>query len=194
MTQPPDDHLKVLWQGQETETKPMSVEAIRARARRYNNLRRGVFAFGVTLALVEIGVFGRFALTLPLPGATPRVGLLIVLVGLGWMIARISLLAPRRFPDARASGENILEFHLTELHRARATFGGQLVMAGPALLGLVIFVVGVMIGRPRVALYCAPFLVLIGLWFVGAWWMVRRGERARLNKLAEIEATQVEGG
>jgi hypothetical protein len=189
MSQPPDDHLKALWQGQETENKPMSVDAIRARAARFTNLRRMVFLFGLVLMLTEIVIFGRFALVLP--GTVTRVGLLMILVGLGWMIARFSLLAPRRFPDAKASGETILEYHVMELQR-RETFRSQVVMVGPLLLGAAIFVVGIMIARPRVALQAAPLLVLIGLWLVGAWWMLRVGERKRLRKLAEIEATRVE--
>jgi hypothetical protein len=189
MSQPPDDHLKALWQGQETENKPMSVDAIRARAARFTNLRRIVFLFGLVLMLTEIVIFGRFALVLP--GTVTRVGLLMILVGLGWMIARFSLLAPRRFPDAKASGETILEYHVMELQR-RETFRSQVVMVGPLLLGAAIFVVGIMIARPRVALQAAPLLVLIGLWLVGAWWMLRVGERKRLRKLAEIEATRVE--
>jgi hypothetical protein len=189
MSQPPDDHLKALWQGQETENKPMSVDAIRARAARFTNLRRMVFLFGLGLMLTEIVIFGRFALVLP--GTVTRVGLLMILVGLGWMIARFSLLAPRRFPDAKASGETILEYHVMELQR-RETFRSQVVMVGPLLLGAAIFVVGIMIARPRVALQAAPLLVLIGLWLVGAWWMLRVGERKRLRKLAEIEATRVE--
>jgi hypothetical protein len=189
MSQPPDDHLKALWQGQETENKPMSVDAIRARAARFTNLRRIVFLFGLVLMLTEIVIFGRFALILP--GTVTRVGLLMILVGLGWMIARFSLLAPRRFPDAKASGETILEYHVMELQR-RETFRSQVVMVGPLLLGAAIFVVGIMIARPRVALQAAPLLVLIGLWLVGAWWMLRVGERKRLRKLAEIEATRVE--
>ena len=120
MTQPPEDNIKALWQGQKTETKPMSVDAIRARAARFNNLRRGVFLLGVALMLVEIGVFGRFALTLPLPGTAPRVGLLVILVGLGWSDRAFhTLLAPKRLPRRdEASGESILEYHRTELQRA----------------------------------------------------------------------------
>jgi hypothetical protein len=169
----------------------MSVNAIRARAARFANVRRGVFLFCLALILAEIVIFGRFVLTLPLPGTGARVGLLIILVGLGWMIARVSILAPRRFPDAKASGESILEYHRTELQR-RETFGDMVLTAAPVLLGATIFVVGVMIARPRLALPVSPFLLLIGLWLVGAWRMARRGERARLRKLAEIEATRVE--
>ena len=153
----------------------MSVDAIRARAVRFTNLRRGAFLLGIVLILAEMVIFGRFVLTLPLPGTMARVGLLVVLVGLGWMFARLSLLAPQRFPDAKASGGTILEYHRAELQRAHTTFGSQVVMAGPVLLGAAIFVVGVIIARPRIAPQAAPFLVLIGLWFVGLWWMVWTG-------------------
>jgi hypothetical protein len=192
MTQPPDDHIKALWQGQETETKPMSVEAIRARAARFATWRRLAILFGFTLMLAEIVVFGRYILIIPDPGA--RIGFIAILVGLGWMIARYSLLLPRRFPNAKASGESILEFHRTELERTRATFGSMLVMAGPMLLGVIIFVIAVAITHPhRSFLNAAPVLALMGLWLVSAWWLARWTEKKRLRKLAEIEATRVEG-
>ncbi len=191
MTQPPEDQLKVLWQGQEMETTPMSVDAIRARAARFTKRRHWGFLFGLVLILAEIVIFGRYALILP--GTAARVGMLAILVGLGWMIARFSLLAPRRFPDAKASGESILEYHRTELKRTRETFGSLLVMVGPVLLGMVIFVVGATVTFPRHGfLNALPIMALIALWLVGAWWIVRRGERKRQLKLAELEATRVE--
>jgi len=191
MTQPPDDHLKTLWQGQETETRAMSVDAIRTRAARYTTRRRWVYLFGVALMLAEIAMFGRYALIAPSIGA--RIGLLAILVGLGWMIARFSLLAPRRFPDASASGESILEFHRTELQRNRETFGGLLVMVGPVLLGVVIFgVAGMTTGPHHSLMQGTPLFGLMALWLVAAWWIARRGERKRQRRLAEIEATRVD--
>lgn len=191
MTQPPEDHLKVLWQGQKTETKPMSVDAIRARAARFTARRRWTFLFGLVLILAEIVIFGRYALILP--GTAARVGMLAILVGLGWMIARFSLLAPQKFPDGTASGGSILEYHRSELQRSRETFGSLLVMVGPVLLGMVIFVVGATLTLPRRGfLNALPILALIVLWLVAAWWIVRRGEQKRQRKLAELEATRVE--
>ena len=40
MSQPPDDHLKALWQGQETETPVMTLQAVRALARNHSNHQR----------------------------------------------------------------------------------------------------------------------------------------------------------
>ena len=191
MSQPPDDHLKALWQGQQTETTPMSVEAIRARAARFTTRRRWMFLFGIVLILAEIVIFGRYAPILP--GAAAWVGMLAILVGLGWTIARFSLLAPRKFPDADASGGSILEYHRSELQRTRETFGSLLVMVGPLLLGMVIFVVGATITLPRRGfLSAAPILALIALWLAVAWWMARRTEQKRQRMLAEIEATRAE--
>lgn len=191
MSQPPDEHLKALWQSQETETATMTAQAVRARAARFTNRRRWMFLFGFALMLVEIVIFGRYALILP--GTAARIGMLAILVGLGWMIARFSLLAPRRFPDAKATGESFLEYHRTELQRTRETFGGLLVMVGPLLLGMIVFVVGAAISSPRRGLLNAlPILALIGLWLVVAWWIVRRQERKRRQRLAELDATRVE--
>jgi len=168
----------------------MSVAAIRKRAARFTNLRRAVFLLGLVLMLGEAVIFGRIAPVLP--GTVTQIGMLTVLVGLGWMIARVSLLAPRRLPDAKASGESILEYHRAELQRGGETFRDLLVMAGPALLGCAVVVVGLMIARPRATLQAAPLLALLGLWVVGAWWMAKRAQRVRQRKLAEIEATRVE--
>ena len=191
MSRPPDEHLKALWQGQETEARTMSVDAIRARAARYAIRRRWVYLFGFALMLAEVVVFGRYALIISNTGA--RVGLLVILVGLGWMIARFSLLAPRKLPGASASGASILEFHRTELQRHRETFGDLLVMVGPVLLGIVMFGIAAMTTGPRHSLMQgAPLFGLLALWLVAAWWIARRSERRRQRRLAEIEATRIE--
>ena len=191
MTQPPDDHLKALWQGQETETKPMSVEAIRTRAARYTTRRRWTFLFGLTLMLAEIVVFGRYALTFPTTGG--RIGLIAILVGLGWMTAQFTRRWPGRLPEAKATGGSILEFHRSELERQRETIGSRIMMVGPVLIGALIFIVAGMIsGRHRGIVGGATTLALIGLWVAGAFWISGRQERMRQRRLAEIEATRVE--
>jgi uncharacterized membrane protein len=191
MTQPPDDHLKALWQGQETETKPMSVEAIRTRAARYTTRRRWTFLLGFTVALVEIVVFGHYVLVIP--NTVARIGLLVILVGLGWMIARLSVRWPGKVPGAMASGGSILEFHRIELQRHPETFGALMILAGPMLLGVVIFAAaGVTSGPHPSAMKGAPILALLAFWLIVAWWSVRRAERNRQRRLAEIEATRVE--
>ncbi|HEX4711201.1 hypothetical protein [Phenylobacterium sp.] len=193
MSQPPDDHLKALWKGQETETTPMSVDAVRTRAARFTARRRATYLVGLAVMLAEIVIFGRYALLLP--GVGLRAGMLATLVGLGWMIAFLTVRRPGRLPDAKTSGADILEFHRTELQRQRTTFGDLLVMVGPVLAGMLIFVVAAIFsGRhlSRGLLNAAPLLGLIGLWLVAAWWFARRQERRRLRQLAEIDATRLD--
>ena len=52
MSQPPDDRLKALWQGQDTETPEMTAIAIRALARNYGDNLRGRIWIGVTFGSV----------------------------------------------------------------------------------------------------------------------------------------------
>lgn len=193
MTQPPEDHLKALWQGQETETTPMSVDLIRTRAARFTARRRATYLFGFALMLAEIVIFGRYALILP--GLGVRAGMLAILVGLGWMIALLTVRRPGRLPDAKVSGADILEFHRTELQRQRTTFGDLLVMVGPMLAGMLIFIAAAVFSGGNLGrglMNAAPVLGLIGLWLVMTWWFARRQERRWRRQLAEIEATRVE--
>jgi hypothetical protein len=191
MSQPPDDHLKALWQGQDTETKPMTVDAIRARAARYTMRRRWTFLFGFTLMLAEIVVLGRHVLVFPTAGG--RVGLIAILVGLGWMTAQFTRRWPGRLPEAKATVGTILEFHRSELERQRETFGSLMMMVGPVLVGVLIFIgAGMVSGRHRGIVGGATTLALIGLWLACAFWISGRQERTRQRRLTEIDATRVE--
>ena len=191
MSQPPDDHLKALWQGQDTETKVMSVDAIRTRAARFTFRRRLSYLFSFALIAVEVVMFGRYALILPDVGA--RIGMLAVLVGLGWTTARFSLGWPGKFPDAKASGGTLLEFHRTELQRQQVNFASMMVTVGPLLLAILFSMTLAVLNDPRRRwLNIVPVLVLMAIWLVAAWFMSRRAERRRREKLAELDATRIE--
>jgi hypothetical protein len=191
MSQPPDDHLKALWQGQDRETKVMSVDAIRTRAARYTFRRRLGYVFGFTLIAIEVVMFGRYALILPNVGA--RIGMLAVLVGLGWVTARFSVRWPGKFPGAVASGSTLLEFHRTELQRQQVTFASMMVTVGPLLLAIVLSMALAILNDPhRRWMNVVPVLVLMAIWLVAAWFLSRRAERLRREKLAELDATRVE--
>jgi hypothetical protein len=191
VTQPPDNDLKALWQGQPTEIKLMSATAIRARAARYTTRVRWGYGLGLALMLAEMLIFGRYALIAP--NMYARAGLLVILVGLGWMLARFTLGWPRKFPAARASGETILEFHRSELQRQSVTFANMMVTVGPVLLGAIIFAAAGALTHPnpnRVA-WALPIGLMV-LCLVAAWWLTRRQEQKRLRQIAEIDATRPE--
>ena len=86
MTQPPEDQLKALWQGQETETKPMSVEAIRARAGAYRSRMRRYYLVASMIWAAETLFFAYAAWTAR--NDTIRTGDLLMIPALGWMIWR----------------------------------------------------------------------------------------------------------
>jgi len=191
VTQPPEDHLKALWQGQLTETKPMTVEAVRARAARFVLGKRLTYLFTFTLLAIEVALFGHFALTTTNPGA--KVGLLVILVGLGWATARFSLSWPKQMPGSAASGQALLEFHRAELERAQVGFGRLMMLVGPMIAGLVIFAVGGALYGPRPDLMrSAPLLATLAVWFVVAWFVSRRAAGIRRKRLEELDATRVE--
>ena len=118
MTQPPDDHLKALWQGQETESPAMTATAIRALARNYGENFRGRIWLGLAIAAFEVVVFGLYAWRAA--NDVLRVGYLIILAGVGWMTWRILGKRPGRLPPPDASTKALIEFHRAELEHQRS--------------------------------------------------------------------------
>lgn len=191
MSQPPEDHLKALWQGQPTESPVMTVQAVRARAARFVLGKRLTYMFTFALLAFEVAAFGHFAFTTTNPGA--KVGLLAILVGLGWATALFSLGWPRRMPGSAASGQALLEFHRAELERQQVGFKRTMLVVGPMIAGLVIFAVGAALYAPHPNLMrAAPLMGFLAIWFVVAWFMARLAERRRRKRLAELDATRVD--
>jgi hypothetical protein len=191
MTQPPEDQLKALWQGQDAEIEAMSVDAIRRRAIRYTTRRRRAFLFALALLAAEVVMFGYFALIMPTQGT--RIGMLAILVGLGWTIARFSLTWPGRLPNAAASGAAILEFHRGELQRMPTSFSAAAVMFGPMIVGILIFLAAAITGATHGKLAnAAPILALVVVWLGAASWLQRSADRKRRRLLEEVDATRVE--
>jgi hypothetical protein len=169
----------------------MSVDAIRMRAARFTFRRRLSYLFGLALMAFEMVAFGHYALTAT--NLAVRIGVLVILIGLGWAIARFTLGWPARFPGSRASSGTILEFHRAELQRQRITFTNLMVTVGPMLIGLLILAGAGMFTGPHARLVNgAPMLGLLGVWLVMAWWLARRAERKRQRQIAEVDATRPE--
>jgi hypothetical protein len=191
MTERPEDNLQALWQGQQSEAKPMTVAAIRGRAARYTLVKRGSYLFAFALIALEVVMFSHYVLTIHKP--LVQAGMLVVLIGLGWLTAIYSLGWPRRMPGSGASATSLLEFHRNELQRQKVGFGTLMYMSGPLLAGVVLSAVGGMLSAPHVRLVqAAPVFVLLGAWVVAAWFLSRRAERIRREKLAELEATRID--
>jgi hypothetical protein len=186
MSQPPDDNLKALWRGQETETTTMTVEAIRALARNHGAHVRDKFLMGAVLVAIEALFFGVMAWRAP--NNVARVGDVMVLAGLAWMIWRLQARLPGSLPAAGASAETLIDFHRAELQRQGRGYGDLMLIAGPMILGLLVLIYGMALTRPEAGLRnVGPILVLLGVWFVAAWFVQRRQARGLQDQIEELD-------
>jgi hypothetical protein len=186
VTQPPEDPIKALWQGQHPETDRMTLQAIRALARTYTDGVRDRMLMTVALIVVETAIFG--VLAWRAPNAPMRVGYLLVLVGLAWMAWRVWARRPGRLPGAESSAATLLDFHRKQLLRQRFSYGDMLVATGPTIAGLVVVIYGMHVLRPQAGWdKFGPFFVLMALWFVGAWIVQRRQARRLRDRIDEVD-------
>jgi hypothetical protein len=191
MTQPPEDHLKALWKGQETEVQPMSVEAIRMRADAYQTrLRRRYVAVAIMLVGETIAL-AWFAWTAR--NTVIRTGDLLFIVAIAWMAWRLRDRWPRELPGNLGSARALVEFHGTELQRQKFRAGSMMISLGPALVALVVLLVGMRTqeGRPTWG-HWWPIAALTALWVVALWWQVRRHVRQWRRQVEEVDATPLD--
>ena len=90
-------------------------------------------------------------------------------------------------------GLALLEFHRGELQRQRVGFGTLMIVVGPLLVAMLIFVFAAGLYAPRPSLTRGlPLLAGMAIWLVAAWFLSRRAERLRREKMAELDATRIE--
>jgi len=186
MTQPPEDHLKTLWQGQETEIPTMTAMALRALARNYGDDIRGRIWIGLSIAALEVVAFGVFAWRAP--NDVARAGYLVILAGVAWMTWRIVGKRPGRLPPAAASATALIDFHRAELERQRTGFGWMTATAAPIFVGVLVATVGLRQARPDMSLAnLAPLAVLVIAWWIAAFVIQRRQSKRLAERIAEMD-------
>ena len=191
MIQPPDETLKALWKGQETETQPISLTAIRLRADAYRSRTRQRYLALCGLLATETLIFAGFAWTAR--NATIRAGDLMMIAAIAWMLWRVRDRWPNALPDSRASAATLIEFHRQELLRERFRLGYMLTTLGPILLSAAIMLAGMGSTEEGFRLaHWAPYIALTLAWIAALAWIVRRN-RARLQRqIDEVDATRIE--
>ena len=186
MSQPPDDHLKALWQGQEPESEKMTATAIRALARNYGDNLRGRIWIAVTVGVFEVLLFGLQAWRAP--NDVLRAGDLIIMAGGVWMIWRIVARRPGRLPPPEASSAALIEFHRAELVRQPTNASWMIVTAAPISVGMAVVLIGTQRARPSVNwVNFAPLFVLIAVWLVWAFILQKREAKRRAEQIAEMD-------
>src|SRR5436190_1984356 len=191
MSQPPDDHLKALWQGQKTEQIPMSVEAIRARAGAHSDRLRRWYLAASTIWAAETVFFAYAAWTAR--NDTIRLGDLLMIPALGWMIWRSRDRWPAPLPDANASAAVLIDFHRRELMRQRFRFSAMAITLAPTLLAVAVMLVGMHSpADPQTLVQWSPLIALTALWIGLFWWIVRRQQRKLRRQIEEVDATRLD--
>jgi hypothetical protein len=186
MTQPPDDHLKALWQGQEKESPTMTAIAMRALARNYVDSFRARIWLGVTVAIFEVFLFGLQAWRAP--NDIFRAGDMIIMAGGVWMIWRIVAKRPGRLPPPEASTATLIEFHCAQLERQPTGASWMATTAAPIFLGMIVVLVGMQRARPNMSrVNFAPFLVLVIVWWIWALVLQKRQAKRRAEQIAEMD-------
>ncbi|WP_309603850.1 hypothetical protein [Phenylobacterium sp.] len=186
MSQPPDDHLKALWQGQQTETPAMTAQAVRMLARNYADNFRARIWLGVTFAIFEVFLFGLQAWRAPT--GYLRAGDMIMMAGGVWMIWRIVAKRPGRLPPPEASTATLIEFHRAQLERQPTGASWMAVTAAPIFLGMAVVLVGLQRARPNMSLAnFAPVVVLIIVWCIWAFVLQKRQAKRRAEQIAEMD-------
>ncbi|HEY8004087.1 MAG TPA: hypothetical protein VIE16_07660 [Phenylobacterium sp.] len=183
MSLPPDDHLKALWKGQETEHPPMSVATIRAIAeRRRQQIRQGLIAFCVVSAVAAPSFVWR---AWSADDALIRAGALIVVAGYAWMVWRGLRTWPRRLPGDAASAAVLVDFHRRQLVRQQMSLGQMVVTVGPIVTGFLVMVAGM--HRRERGDNAWVLVALVALWFALMYLVLQIRRRRVQAKLDELD-------
>ncbi len=185
-----DQDLKALWRNQQTETGPMSIEQIHARAFQSRIQFRNLVEY-VASALV-LAIFGFYAVFFPHP--LMKLGAVMVMIGaavMAWQLHRRA--SARVLPPGAAAGAS-LAFHRAELVRQRDALSSAFWWyIAPFVPGMAVFVAGMALARPGTSLgHLAPLGVLIAA-YLAAWFLMNRGAAKRLQaEIDDVEALMKE--
>lgn len=175
----PDQDLKALWRTQETETHPMSIELIHARAFQSRVKGRNVIEYVACAAVVALFL----GYSVFFPHVLIKLGSVMVAIGavvIAWQLHRRG--SARSLPVGASAGSS-LAFHRAELVRQRDALRSAVWWyLAPMAPGLTVFMAGLTQARPNGSLAnLIPVIALIGL-YLGAWTLMNRAGTKRLQR------------
>ena len=188
MSQPPDDHLKALWQSQETETPAMTTQAVRMLVNDYQTTARRNLCIGLGVCVLSAGFFAFCARIAP--NALVRIGDLIMLAwtpGMAWIIWR-------RLPPRASLGETstlgLIDFHRAQVAREGWTLRSSATLVAvmlPIFAGMAVILAGIWPKASRMYVQLLPILILLLVWMVIFVLQLRRQNRRVRDRLREID-------
>jgi undecaprenyl pyrophosphate phosphatase UppP len=187
MSQPPDDRLKALWQGQDTETPTMTAQALRMLVNDQHSAARRATAARLTVGALCAAVFIGCAWTAP--NTLVRTGDLVMLAwtpGMLWFVWRRW---PARMPGGEASAAGLIDFYRAQVVRQAPDLRLIAAMLIPVFAGLAVVMAGVWAKASR--LHFAPLIpiaVLLAIWAVAFILQLRRQRRRVRDRLRELDA------
>jgi len=189
MSQPPEDQMKALWQGQEPENPAMTVAAIRLLVKDNQAHQRHFQLFGLGVTVLATGIWIWCAWTAPTP--LVRIGDLIML---GWMPVMLWMLyrrRPGRAPGTETTAQGLLDFYRAEVLRQAPDMRLVGLSLAPLAVGMALIgseVIKKLMHRPDLWLQASPLGVLMVLWVVVFVRQTRRAKRKVAERLRDIDA------
>jgi hypothetical protein len=187
MSQPPDDHLKALWQGQETETPTMTALAVRMLVNDYQAASRRKVLVALGISVASAAFFAWCARVAPNP--TVRIGDLIMLAwtpAMAWIIWRRR---PTGAPGGETSTLGLIDFHRAQVAREAPDLRLMAALLLPMFTGMV--VIGAGVWASARGMHFLPFIppsILLAIWVVVYVLLLRRQARRVRDRLREIDA------
>lgn len=186
MSQPPDDHLKTLWQGQQTETPPMTAQAVRMLVNDYQTAARQKVLVALAISILSAAFFAWCARVAP--NGMVRIGDLMMLAWTpvtAWIIWRRK---PPRVPARTASTLDLIDFHRAQVARERPDLRLIAVTLVPMSAAMAVILIGVWPKTPKMYLQLLPPVILLAVWLVIFVRQLRRQRRRVADRLREIDA------
>jgi hypothetical protein len=191
----PSDDLKNLWQSQNVEATPMSLDEIRRRAGRFHSRIRWRNMREYAAMAFVVATFGYYIYKFPDP--LMRAGSVLVIAGAIYMAWQLHKRAPANTPPADGVLASCLEFHIQELERQRHALSTVWSWyLAPALPGLIVFLTGcVSAGRASLrhhgallVLWWIGLMGIMGLAFWGVWKLNQRAAWKLQRRIDELQS------
>jgi Flp pilus assembly protein TadB len=187
MSQPPEDNLKALWQGQEPETPAMTVQAIRLLVAESAARQRAHLFIGWTVSTVVACIFLGCAWTAPTP--LVRLGDLVMLGWLPVMVLIFQRQRPGRAPGTEASVQGLLDFYRGEVLRQAPDLRLTFLSMAPLAAGMAVILLGIWQKAPALGLPTLFVVLAMSAFWGGMFALLLRRTRRRIaRRLSDIDA------